>query len=151
MGPRRRNPSYRCWTPVGDELRTGGHFGWVRSWNSREFGPARKHFKTCYFRWEIIVISRWQIYLSLPALAVTAYIILVFKADDLVGTVFGVDATLAVVGAGFIIDIAPVALFLAYILQVVSVVNGSLPCDPKEAPSSPEPTVTAVKHIGSFS
>ncbi|WP_246998572.1 hypothetical protein [Halosolutus gelatinilyticus] len=94
------------------------------------FGPAREHFKTLYFRWEIINISRALIYISLPALAVAAYMILIFETGDVAGSIAGIDTGLLAVGAGFAVGITPFAIFLSYILRIVTVAKWTLAIGP---------------------
>lgn len=94
------------------------------------FGPAREHIKTLYFRWEIINISRELIYLSVPALAVAAYMILIFEIGDIAGTTMGIDHGLLFVGAAFAVGIAPFAVFLSHILRIVTVAKWTLAIGP---------------------
>ncbi len=94
------------------------------------FGPAREHFKTLYFRWEIITISRALVYVSLPALAVAAYMILIFETGDVAGSIAGIDTGLLVVGLAFTIGVTPFAIFLSYILRIVTVAKWTLAIGP---------------------
>ncbi|WP_049929247.1 hypothetical protein [Halopiger goleimassiliensis] len=94
------------------------------------FGPAREHFKTLYFRWEIITLSRVLATLALPALAVSAYMILVFEVGDVAGTTAGLDHGLLIVGVGFALGVAPFAIFLSYILRIVTVAKWTLAIGP---------------------
>ncbi|MFC4436593.1 MULTISPECIES: hypothetical protein [Natrialbaceae] len=94
------------------------------------FGPAREHFKTLYFRWEIINISRALVVISLPALAVAAYMILIFETGDVAGSVAGVDSGLLVVGLAFAIGVMPFSIFLSYILRIVTVAKWTLAIGP---------------------
>ncbi|RKD88089.1 hypothetical protein [Halopiger aswanensis] len=94
------------------------------------FGPAREHFKTLYFRWEIINISRALAYIALPALAVAAYMILIFETGDVAGTTAGIDHGLLVVGLGFAVGVTPFAIFLSYILRIVTIAKWTLAIGP---------------------
>ncbi|MFC4543957.1 hypothetical protein ACFO5R_18680 [Halosolutus amylolyticus] len=94
------------------------------------FGPAREHFKTLYFRWEIINISQALAYIALPALSVAAYMILIFETGDVAGTTLGFDRGLLVVGLGFAIGVTPFAIFLSYILRIVTVAKWTLAIGP---------------------
>ncbi|WP_265110130.1 hypothetical protein [Halosolutus halophilus] len=94
------------------------------------FGPAREHFKTLYFRWEIINISRALAYIALPALSVAAYMILVFETGDVAGTTAGFDRGLLIVGLGFAVGVTPFAIFLSYILRIVTVAKWTLAIGP---------------------
>ncbi|NUB90727.1 hypothetical protein HTZ84_14215 [Haloterrigena sp. SYSU A558-1] len=94
------------------------------------FGPAREHFKTLYFRWEIITLSRSLAYLSLPALAVSAYMILVFEVGDVAGVIAGIDQGLLFVALAFAVGVTPFAIFLSYILRIVTVAKWTLAIGP---------------------
>ncbi|WP_276252650.1 hypothetical protein [Halomontanus rarus] len=94
------------------------------------FGPSREHFKTLYFRWEIINISRALVAISLPALAVAAYMILIFETGDVAGETAGIDNGLLIVGLAFTIGVTPFAIFLAYILRIVTVAKWTLAIGP---------------------
>ncbi|QCS43508.1 hypothetical protein [Natrinema versiforme] len=94
------------------------------------FGPAREHFKTLYFRWEIITLSRSLATLALPALSVSAYMILVFEVGDVAGTTAGIDHGLLFVGFAFALGVTPFAIFLSYILRVVTVAKWTLAIGP---------------------
>lgn len=94
------------------------------------FGPAREHFKTLYFRWEIIDLTRALVYLSLPALAAVAYTILVFQPADVGGATLGIEHSLLVVSGLFIVGVAPFAVFLSYMLRIVSVAKWTLAIGP---------------------
>jgi hypothetical protein len=94
------------------------------------FGPAREHFKTLYFRWEIINVSRALVYLAIPALAVAGYMILVFEPHGIAGTTLGVSNAVLFTGATFAIGAAPFAMFLSYILRIVTVAKWTLAIGP---------------------
>lgn len=94
------------------------------------FGPAREHFKTFYFRWEIINVSRALIYVSVPVLAVAAYMILFFEVGEIAGRTAGLDNGLLFVGAAFAVGVMPFAIFLSYILRIVTVVKWTLAIGP---------------------
>ncbi len=94
------------------------------------FGPAREHFKTLYFRWEIINVSRALIYVSVPVLALAAYMMLFFEVSEIAGQTAGFDNGLLFVGAAFAVGVAPFAIFLSYILRIVTVVKWTLAIGP---------------------
>ena len=60
----------------------------------RFFGPAREHFKTLYFQWEVIDIGRAMLYGAMPALMIAAYMVFVFTPTTIPGSVLGVNAAL---------------------------------------------------------
>lgn len=96
----------------------------------RLFGPAREHFKTLYFQWELINLSRALLYVSVPALAVMAIMIMYIDANALPGTILGVDNLVWLTSLGFVIGITPFVVFIAYILRIATVAKRTLAMGP---------------------
>ncbi len=90
------------------------------------FGPAREHFKTLYFQWELADLSRTVLYASVPAIAVATGSLLFFDPRDVArGWVALVVAALTVT-----VTLAPFAILLAYILRIVTVTKRTLSIGP---------------------
>ncbi|APX97098.1 hypothetical protein [Natronorubrum daqingense] len=96
----------------------------------RYFGPAREHFKTLYFQWELINLSRALLYISVPALTVMAIMIMYVDGTTLLGTTLGVDNLVWVTSAGFVAGISPFVVFITYILRIASVAKRTLAMGP---------------------
>jgi len=94
------------------------------------FGPAREHFKTLYFQWELINLSRALLYISVPALAVMGGLIMYVDAAALTGTALGVDSLVWVAAGGFTIGIAPFVVFTVFIVRIASVAKRTLAMGP---------------------
>jgi len=94
------------------------------------FGPAREHFKTLYFQWELINLSRALLYISVPALTVMAFMIMYVDANALPGTTFGVDNLVWLTSAGFVVGISPFVIFIAYILRIATIAKRTLAMGP---------------------
>jgi len=92
----------------------------------RLFGPAREHFKTLYFQWELSELSRRLLYAAMPALGVSVAALLLFDPAQYPGTSFGVSHALVVVSAAATVAVLPFALLLAYILRIVTVTKRTL-------------------------
>ncbi|MFB6078840.1 MAG: hypothetical protein ABEJ80_07680 [Halarchaeum sp.] len=90
------------------------------------FGPAREHFKTLYFQWELVDLSRTVLYASVPAIAVATGALLFFDPRDVA------QGWLALVVAALTVCIAllPFAILLAYILRIVTVTKRTLSIGP---------------------
>jgi hypothetical protein len=88
------------------------------------YGPAREHLKTLYFQSALIELSRVVLYAALPALSVAAAMVL--YVDVPAGSTLGV----AVVAAAATVTLAPFALLLSYVLQVVTVAKRTLAIGP---------------------
>jgi hypothetical protein len=97
----------------------------------RLFGPAREHFKTLYFQWELADLSRAILYAAVPALVVAVVGVLLLEAPGVApGTTGGVDNLLLVVSGATTVAVAPFALLLAYILRIVTVTKRTLAIGP---------------------
>ena len=113
------------------------------------FGPAREHIKTLYFQWVLIDLSRYILYVAVPALVVAGSMTALvneqtFPAaplfDGLVYTIefasyawivdFSVPTVTWVVGAAFTFTLAPFLLFMSYILRVLIVAKRTLAIGP---------------------
>jgi len=94
------------------------------------FGPAREHFKTLYFQWELINLSRALLYISVPALAVMGSLIMYIDGAALTGTVLGVDSLVWVAAGGFTVGIAPFVVFTVFIVRIASVAKRTLAMGP---------------------
>ena len=94
------------------------------------FGPAREHFKTLYFQWELINLSRRILATAVPALLVSTVMIVFFDAAAYEGTVLGVDTLVLTVGAATAVSLVPFILLLAYILRIATVTKHTLSIGP---------------------
>jgi len=96
----------------------------------RLFGPAREHFKTLYFQWELSNLSRTLLYVSIPALAVTISSLLFVNPADFAGVTLGVANSLLLVSAAVTVSMLPFTLLLSYILRIVTVTKRTLSIGP---------------------
>jgi hypothetical protein len=92
------------------------------------FGPAREHFKTLYFQWELIDLSRTILWTSLPSLVVSTWALLFF--DPAPGGVAGVPFALMQAAAVVAIALLPFAVLLSYMLRIVTVTKRTLSIGP---------------------
>jgi len=94
------------------------------------FGPAREHFKTLYFQWELIDLSRAMLYASIPALLTAVSGVLYLDPTVLSGTLLGVRTGVLVVSGAVAVSLLPFALLLAYVLRIVTVTKRTLSIGP---------------------
>ncbi len=95
------------------------------------FAPAREHFKTLYFEWELINLSRGMIYLAVPALLVAILSVLFLGTADIpTGTLLGVTNLAWVLAVAITIAVSPFMLLLSYILRIVTVAKLTLAMGP---------------------
>jgi hypothetical protein len=94
------------------------------------FGPAREHFKTLYFRWTLIDLSRTMLYASIPAVLTAVVGIVYLEPGMFPGTVFGVRTLVVVVSAGVAVSLLPFAFLFSHILRIVTVAKRTLSIGP---------------------
>lgn len=92
----------------------------------RFFGPTRGFFKTVYFQWELIDVSRAMVYSALPVLGASAYMILAFEARQITGAVYGIQYVYIITSAAFAFSLIPFVLLLAYVIRILSVLKRTL-------------------------
>lgn len=94
------------------------------------FGPAREHFKTLYFQWELINLTRMMLYAALPAIAVTVLIQLYVSPSSFPGAYLGVSGVVWVVAAGVTVALVPFFLLAAYVLRIGTIAKRTLAIGP---------------------
>ena len=94
------------------------------------FGPAREHFKTLYFQWELINLSRAILYSAIPALVVAAAMIVYFDAQAVPGVTLGLSNDVLVVSAATTVSVVPFVLLLSWVLRVATVAKLTLAMGP---------------------
>jgi hypothetical protein len=94
------------------------------------FGPAREHFKTLYFRWELVNLSRAIIYASLPALAVSLAGVLYLAPSSFPGATLGVDNVVWFVSAATTLSVLPFLVLVAYVLRIATIAKRTLAVGP---------------------
>jgi hypothetical protein len=91
------------------------------------FGPAREHFKTLYFQWELIDLSRAILAAALPALLVATCMIAFFDPAGSVARTLGV---VPVVAAAVTVTALPFLVLLAYVVRIATVTKHTLSIGP---------------------
>jgi hypothetical protein len=94
------------------------------------YGPAREQIKTLYFQWELIDLSRYILYVAVPALVVAGSMLAFVGSGTFPGATLGVPDITWVVGAAFTFTLVPFLLFLTYILRIVVVAKHTLAIGP---------------------
>jgi len=87
------------------------------------FGPAREHFKTLYFQWELINLSRGILAAALPALLVAIGMIAFFDPAGPASRAVGVVPIVAVTST---VSVLPFLVLLAYVLRIATVTKHTL-------------------------
>jgi hypothetical protein len=93
----------------------------------KTFGLAREHFKTLYFQWSLINLSRRILVASVPALVVSSAMVLFF--DTAAYTRLGGGAVVLVVAA-VTVAVSPFMILLAYVLRIATVTKHTLSIGP---------------------
>ena len=94
------------------------------------FGPAREHVKTLYFQWALIDLSRLILYAAIPALVVAGVMVAVVDTGTFPGSTLGIDHVTLVVGGAFAVTLLPFALFVSYVLRVLTLAKRTLAIEP---------------------
>ncbi|WP_227374755.1 hypothetical protein [Haladaptatus halobius] len=94
------------------------------------FGPSREHFKTLYFQWELVNLSRAMLYTAVPALVVTVVMIIYFDARAVPGATVGISNDVLVVSLATTIAVVPFVILLSYILRIATVAKRTLSIGP---------------------
>jgi hypothetical protein len=94
------------------------------------FGPAREHFKTLYFQWELSDLSRTLLYVAVPALAVAIVSLAFFDPRDFGGSTLGVSHSLLVLATTTTLSLVPFTVLLSYVLRIVTVTKRTLSIGP---------------------
>ena len=94
------------------------------------FGPAREHFKTLYFQWELINLSRSILVAAVPALVTSIVMLVFFEVKTYAVTLFGVDTLVLVVGVAATIGLLPFIILLAYVLRIATITKHTLSIGP---------------------
>ncbi|APX96624.1 hypothetical protein [Natronorubrum daqingense] len=85
------------------------------------FGPALEHFKSLYFQWELVHLTRSILYAGLPGVVVATATVLYLEPDSVPGTILGVDNMVWVVSASTTITLVPFFLLAAYVLRIATI------------------------------
>lgn len=94
------------------------------------FGTAREHFKTLYFQWELVNLSRRILYVAVPALLVAIGMLLYVDAAGVTDSTMGVDHLVWLVAIAVTISLAPFFLLTSYVLRIATVVKRTLAIGP---------------------
>lgn len=94
------------------------------------YGPAREHFKTLYFQWELINLARALLYASIPALIVTAGMLMYVDGGSVPGVTLGVDNLVWLTSGAFTITLVPFVVLIAFIFRIATVAQRTLAMGP---------------------
>jgi hypothetical protein len=94
------------------------------------FGPAREHLKTLYIQWELIDLSRALLASAVPALLISASMVLYYNVSRSPATVVGLDVPVLVVSASTALAALPFLVLLAHVLRIATVTKRTLSIGP---------------------
>ena len=94
------------------------------------FGPAREHFKTLYFQWELINLSRSVSYAAIPALITTVVMVLYGDATAVSGETLGVENLAWLVSFAFVVTVSPFVILLSFVFRIATVAQRTLAMGP---------------------
>ncbi|AEH38668.1 hypothetical protein [Halopiger xanaduensis] len=85
------------------------------------FGPALEHFKSLYFQWELVHLTRSILYAGLPGVVAATATVLYLDQESLPGTTLGVDNLVWVVSTSATLSLVPFFLLAAYVLRIATI------------------------------
>ena len=94
------------------------------------FGLAREHFKTLYFQWDLIDLSRRILVVSVPALLVSTVMALFVDVEGYAWSIYGVDTLVPFVSAAVTVAVLPFVILLAYVIRIATVTKRTLSIGP---------------------
>lgn len=94
------------------------------------FGPAREHFKTLYFQWDIINLSRRVVVASIPALLVSSSMVIFFNDATYSVVIFHIETLVIVLAAAVTISLVPFFILLSYVMRIATVTKHTLSIGP---------------------
>jgi hypothetical protein len=95
------------------------------------FGPAREHFKTLYFQWELINLSRAVSFAAIPALVITISMLLFApQPGTLSGQLLGAETLVWLTSGTITVALAPFVLLLSFMLRIATVAKRTLAMGP---------------------
>jgi len=91
------------------------------------FGPAREHFKTLYFQWELVNLSRAVLWGAIPSLIVAfgavLYLPVIMPAPPATGPYLAGPLLVSLAAA---VGLLPFAILLSYVLRIATVTKRTL-------------------------
>ena len=94
------------------------------------FGPAREHFKTLYFQWDLVDLSRHILVAAIPALLVSTSMLLFVEAGTYDVVLFEVETLVFFVAGAVTVSLVPFFVLLAYIMRIATVAKHTLSIGP---------------------
>jgi len=97
----------------------------------KHLGAGREYFKSLYYKRELARLSGRLLYVSLPVIVFSSYVILALDANlvpDI--SIFGVSPLLVSVSLGYSIAIAPYILLTTYIVRATTITLRTLTAGP---------------------
>ncbi|MGQ3413545.1 hypothetical protein ACT4ML_14920 [Natrinema sp. LN54] len=85
------------------------------------FGPALEHFKSLYFQWELVHLTRSILYAGLPGVIAATATVLYLDAESVPGATLGVDNLVWIVSTSATLALVPFFLLAAYVLRIATI------------------------------
>lgn len=85
------------------------------------FGPALEHFKSLYFQWELVHLTRSILYAGLPGVIAATATVLYIDPEVAPGATLGLDNIVWLVSASATIALVPFFLLAAYVLRIATI------------------------------
>jgi len=94
------------------------------------YGPAREHFKTIYFRSDLLNLTHGMIYTAIPSLIISLSTVLFLNTEPFQTSFLGVDLMLFMVSGSATLTLVPFLVLISYILRIGTVAQRTLAIGP---------------------
>ena len=95
------------------------------------FATGREYFKSLYYKRELAELSSRLLYVSLPVIVFTSYVLLALDANLVPKTtIFGVPPLLLFVTLAYVIALAPYIVLTAYVIRAATITLRTLAAGP---------------------
>jgi hypothetical protein len=85
------------------------------------FGPALEHFKSLYFQWELVSLTRSILYATMPALLISIATVLYLDPGALPGSTFGIDNMVWLISTSTTLALVPFFLLASYVVRIATI------------------------------
>ena len=94
------------------------------------FGPTREYFKTLYFQSVLIDFSRRILFAAIPALLVSACMIIFFNFKTYSVIIFNTETLVLVIALAATISLIPFLILISYVIRIATITQHTLSIGP---------------------
>ncbi len=94
------------------------------------FGPTREYFKTLFFQSDLIDLSRRILFVAIPALLVSCYMIIFFNSKTYSIIIFNAETLVFVISLTTTISLLPFLILISYVVRIATITKHTLSIGP---------------------